>query len=206
MSRKSEKYVVKKTVHLTRANDELIRADAQFRGVSVDDIINAAIDGAYCPGTPLAIIEASYLLDQYMRETLDANEVKVSVSRIVGWLGDHPISDNSVLVDVFAHYDFENGMLSSKIDGNDYVHNQMDCAQRLLAERVKGYTVSDHTCESLVNDALQNWDVLWREKAVYDALASIAYMVEPRSAFSWFEGILLIYRMDSLAWQQWGSD
>ena len=43
MSRKSEKNIVKKTVHLTRANDELIRADAQFRGVSVDDIMTTPI-------------------------------------------------------------------------------------------------------------------------------------------------------------------
>lgn len=206
MSSKSENHIVKKTVHLTRANNELLRADAMLRGISVDDIINAAIDSAYCPGTPLAIIEASYLLDQHMRATLDANEIKVSLSRIVDWLGDHPISDNSVLADVFAHYDFGNGTLPSKIDGNDYVHNQMDCAQRLLAERVKDYTTSDHTCESLVDDILQNWDVLWRAKAVYEALASIIYMAEPRIAFGWFEGILLIYRMDSLAWKQWGSD
>lgn len=205
MSCKSEKHI-KETVHLTRANDELIRADAQLRGVSVDNVINAAIDCAYCPGSPLAIVESSYLLNQHMHGTVDPNDVKVSVSRIIGWLAEHPINDNSVLVDAFAHYDFGNGTLSSLIDGNDYVHNQMDCAQRLLAERVKDYTTSKHIYESLANDILQNWDELWREKAVYDALASIAYMAEPSTPFDWFEGIQIIYRLDSLAWQQWAAE
>lgn len=187
----------------TKENDDLIAAEVQHTGKKIGSVINSAITEAHLPTSPPLLLEALYILDQHQKNESDSWEIKQSISRGITWLGSHPISDNTILVDVFARYAFGPNAPSGPIEGNDYVCGQFDQVQQLLHECVPGYTPSATGYDGLVADVLANWTNLWREKAVYDAFSSIVYLKDPYDPFDWYEGMSILYSMDSVAWQQW---
>ena len=111
--------------------------------------------------------------DRHINNECESWEIKQSISRGINWLGSHPISDNTVLVDIFSKYAFGPYAPSGPISGNDYVCGQFDQTVKLLRERVPDYAPSAYGYDGLVTDILENWASIWRDRVVYEVLSAI---------------------------------
>lgn len=187
----------------SQENDELISAEVQHTGRKIGTVINTAINNAYLPAAPFLRVEALYILDRHINNECESWEIKQSISRGINWLGSHPISDNTVLVDIFSKYAFGPYAPSGPISGNDYVCGQFDQTVKLLRERVPDYAPSAYGYDGLVTDILENWASIWRDRVVYEVLSAIVFTKEPYKPFDWFEGLSFLRTIDAVAWQQW---
>ena len=176
---------------------------SQFTGDEIGSIINSALTEFSLPVAAPLRVEALYLFDCIQSGSLNEKETKQSVSRGINWLGQHPISTPDILQKIFSNYweEKETARPNYQEQMNDQVLALLRYVQKILSDRVPDYRMTSDS--DILGDILTNWQYVWKEKAVYDALSCIAFVCEPLKPFDCFSAICILREIDRAAWRQW---
>ena len=176
---------------------------SKFTGDEIGTIIDNALTEYSLPVAAPLRVEALYLFDCIQSGKLSGKETKQSVSRGINWLGQHPISKPDILREIFSNY--MEGKETAKPDYkgqmNDEVLALLWYVQKILSDRVPDYCVTLDS--NILRDILTNWQYVWKERAVYEALSCIAFVCEPLKPFDCFSAVYILREIDRTAWKQW---
>lgn len=185
-----------------KESDTLITLATKLYGLKIGELINIALKNEFLPVTEPFRTEAAFILQCNAKGTLDAWEIKQSMSRGIRALGTRPVYDSERLQGIFARYH-----LHEKRDNCSIANDEVLWESAVEVYAALGKPVSSDCSKldgaRLVDDIFADWDTLWFEKAVYDVLATLAYRCEPDVPFNWFEGITFLSGIERDALGQW---
>ena len=183
-------------------SDMLIAEATKTFGLKIGDIINMVIKNQFLPITEPFRTEAAFILQCNANGTLDAWEIKQSMSRGIRALRTRPVYDSERLQGIFARYHLHEKHDSCSISNDEALWQSAVEVYEVLGKPVPT-DCSKLDGARLADDIFADWDVLWFEKAVYDVLATLAYRCEPDVPFNWFEGITFLSGIERDALGQW---
>ena len=108
-----------------KESDTLIALATKLYGLKIGELINIALKNEFLPVTEPFRTEAAFILQCNAKGTLDAWEIKQSMSRGIRALGTRPVYDSERLQGIFARYH-----LHEKRD-NCSIANDEVCGSRL---------------------------------------------------------------------------
>ena len=87
-----------------KESDTLIALATKLYGLKIGELINIALKNEFLPVTEPFRTEAAFILQCNAKGTLDAWEIKQSMSRGIRALGTRPVYDSERLQGIFARY------------------------------------------------------------------------------------------------------
>lgn len=175
-----------------KESDMLIALASKELGLKIGETINIAIKNEFLPvGEPFRM-EAAFILQRKVKDSLDAWEIKQSMSRGIKATGMHPVCEAERLQGFFARYHLHDDAKNSVITANDALWKSAVEICYALGREISTGDTGKIDGARLVDDIFAAWDVLWNKKAVYDVLAALAFRCEPSTPFDWFEGIAFL--------------
>ena len=135
-----------------KESDTLIALATKLYGLKIGELINIALKNEFLPVTePFG--------------TLDAWEIKQSMSRGIRALGTRPVYDSERLQGIFARYHLHEKHDSCSISNDEALWESAVEVYEVLGKPVPT-DCSKLDGARLADDIFADWDVLWFEKAV----------------------------------------
>lgn len=148
-----------------KESDTLIALATKLYGLKIGELINIALKNEFLPVTEPFRTEAAFILQCNAKGTLDAWEIKQSMSRGIRALGTRPVYDSERLQGIFARYHLHEKRDSCSISNDEALWESAVEVYEVLGKPVPT-DCSKLDGARLADDIFADWDVLWFEKAV----------------------------------------
>ena len=184
----------------------LIDAYTKDTGVSIAKLLNNVVRQAFSPTNMTLAVESAYLLQQAAVGKADQDLIKQCISRGIHWLGSYPVESPKLLQRINSH--FTRAPWGAVPDEN---YNDSSTLFDDIIARIKDVDSTfaiKHPIHPFYGnfgeEILSRWDMLWQDRAAYDALSAIVYSEEPAKPLNWYDGILTLQSIEAVAIEKYG--
>lgn len=184
------------------ATDLLLEKEAKSTGKKLGWIIDDAIYTKFIPRVSSLAVEARYVINEQLNNTLNEEELRKSISRGITWLAKYPIKDNEILREIFSNY--SSSIVEPDTSANDYVLSLFKDVANRIRETDPTFTESWYSYSVYAEQILDHWDSVWNYDKAYKALSSIVFLCEPRNKYDWFDAIIFLKNAEIIANREHG--
>ena len=146
-----------------KESDTLIALATKLYGLKIGELINIALKNEFLPVTEPFRTEAAFILQCNAKGTLDAWEIKQSMSRGIRALGTRPVYDSERLQGIFARYHLHEKRDNCSIANDEALWESAVEVYEALGKPVLS-DCSKLDGARLVDDIFADWDTLWFER------------------------------------------